>query len=216
MIKFIPAFFACHIIFLSGAFAQVVATKGYVDSAIETRVTEDTVANIIANLVPAEVGTNKQDIITATGSTNLLTAPETAGGQPGIKPVSDFATASQGEKADNAVPQTAQVTIPDYSTVYANGTILGGAAGAIPAFTWVATHNCYVFAHATRSDPGIRSNTFGIGINGYPAAHLVGGSTGGISAFCAKGDTVTISTDGGATWGWVVYSIFGLKSVPMQ
>ncbi len=35
----------------------------------------------------------KQDKITATGNTNLLVAPTTAGGQPTTKPISDFAAA---------------------------------------------------------------------------------------------------------------------------
>jgi hypothetical protein len=42
----------------------------------------------------------KQNKITATGTTNLLTAPTALGGQPGTKPISDFATAAQGAKAE--------------------------------------------------------------------------------------------------------------------
>ena len=38
--------------------------------------------------------TGKQDKVTATGITNLLTAPASAGGQPGTKPISDFAKAT--------------------------------------------------------------------------------------------------------------------------
>ncbi len=42
----------------------------------------------------------KQNNITSTGSGNVLTAPNVAGEQPGIKPITDFATAEQGAKAD--------------------------------------------------------------------------------------------------------------------
>jgi len=42
----------------------------------------------------SELFAAKQDKITATGSTNVLTAPETLGGQPGTKAVSEFATAA--------------------------------------------------------------------------------------------------------------------------
>ena len=45
----------------------------------------------------------KQDKITATGITNLLTAPEMIGGQPGTKAISDFATAQQGALAESAL-----------------------------------------------------------------------------------------------------------------
>jgi hypothetical protein len=65
----------------SGPLLAAVATKGYVDGGLET----------------------KQNAITATGQTNLLTAPAAAGGQPETKPISDFATAAQGAKADSAV-----------------------------------------------------------------------------------------------------------------
>jgi hypothetical protein len=42
--------------------------------------------------------TGKQNSITATGTTNLLTAPSAAGGQPGTKPMSDFATPASAVK----------------------------------------------------------------------------------------------------------------------
>jgi len=52
-------------------------------------------------------GTPKQDEITATGSENLLTAPETPGGQPGTMAISDFATAAQlAQKADKTTAVT--------------------------------------------------------------------------------------------------------------
>jgi len=52
--------------------------------------------------VDAKLG-GKQDCIAATGASNLLTAPDSPGGQPGTSAVSSFATAAQGAKADTAL-----------------------------------------------------------------------------------------------------------------
>jgi hypothetical protein len=65
-----------------------------------TTTDKTSVVNALNSVVTA-LG-NKQDKLTATGNTNLLVAPATAGGQPAIKPISDFATAAQGAKADNS------------------------------------------------------------------------------------------------------------------
>jgi hypothetical protein len=56
----------------------------------------------------------KQDKITATGAANLLTAPASAGGQPGTKPAADFATAAQGAKADTALQSADAAEIKAY------------------------------------------------------------------------------------------------------
>ncbi|MDR2770214.1 MAG: hypothetical protein LBB08_02070 [Rickettsiales bacterium] len=85
---------------MAGA-APIIATKAYVDSGIATRVKNaefDSFKNREEGFATAEQGAKadsaiatKQDMITATGATNLLTAPALAGGQPGTKPISYFA-----------------------------------------------------------------------------------------------------------------------------
>jgi hypothetical protein len=49
---------------------------------------------------------DKQDKLTSTGSTNVLTAPATAGGQPGTKAIADFATPSQVDAKQNKITAT--------------------------------------------------------------------------------------------------------------
>ena len=76
----------------------------------------------------------KQNKITATGQTNLLTAPSVAGGQPDTKPISDFATAAQGTKADTAY-QKPSTGIPKTDLASAVQTSLGKADTALQSFT---------------------------------------------------------------------------------
>jgi hypothetical protein len=66
--------------------------------------TSESVTQAYADTVAA----TKQNQITASGSTNLLTAPDNLGDQPGTIPISSFATTAQGALADSAV-QTVSV-----------------------------------------------------------------------------------------------------------
>ncbi|MDR2770153.1 MAG: hypothetical protein LBB08_01750 [Rickettsiales bacterium] len=70
----------------------VIATKKYVDSGLAARV-KNTVFDSFKTSAESAIG-GKQDKITATGAVNLLTAPSVAGGQPGTKPIGDFAPSS--------------------------------------------------------------------------------------------------------------------------
>ncbi|MDR2770152.1 MAG: hypothetical protein LBB08_01745 [Rickettsiales bacterium] len=70
----------------------VIATKKYVDSGLATRI-KNTVFDSFKTSAESAIG-GKQDKITATGAVNLLTAPSVAGGQPGTKPIGDFAPSS--------------------------------------------------------------------------------------------------------------------------
>ena len=76
----------------------------------------------------------KQNKITSTGQANLLTAPSTVGGQPGTKPISDFATSAQGAKADTAY-QKPTTGIPKTDLAAAVQTSLNKADSALQSFT---------------------------------------------------------------------------------
>jgi hypothetical protein len=79
-------------------------------TSIDDSATDDEVptAKAIANAAGSALKQDKITGISTSKNSHLLTAPLEIGGQPGSLPVSDFAVAAQGIKADNAVQYVAQ------------------------------------------------------------------------------------------------------------
>ena len=124
-----------------GIEGTVIANTGTAGTVAEISIDTTAIAdsqNLITSDAVSDAVAAKQDTITATGETNLLTAPAVAGGQPGTKPVSELATAAQGAKADTAVQSisvesgtnngTVKVTVDGVTTDNVAITGLGSAA----------------------------------------------------------------------------------------
>jgi hypothetical protein len=69
-------------------------------TSVENVLTSTNSTSALSANMGRELDTTKQNFITATGTSNLLTAPETAGGQPGIVAQSAFANANASLSAE--------------------------------------------------------------------------------------------------------------------
>jgi len=102
------------------------------------------------------LGDNKQDRITVTGPSNLLTAPESPGGQPGAKPVSDFVLASAKGAANGVASLDSGGKVPAGQLPAGFGG--GGGGGVSPVQDLVKIPCAVFFANSIREPVNFRNN----------------------------------------------------------
>ena len=127
----------------SDSWIKLVLPSGTIDvGQLPTSTTIDASTTTVPTTSAVNSGlANKQDRLTATGTTNLLTAPTVAGGQPGTKAISDLAAASDlithagltTAHSATATPTASRLAMYNASSKLSSSNVVSGDADTIVA-----------------------------------------------------------------------------------